>query len=239
MTQEKSALSAAELAYRRIREQILDGDVSPGVMLGESGLAAQLGLSRTPVRSALTRLQDEGWIVIYPKRGALVRGLGPRAVSELAETRVLLESAGANRASHADRSTVAARLEEFLVEQRSALAARDLHAFLGLLQAFHRGFVEAGGSQVQLELYDRLADRHRFALSAEGERLLEQGEEAIAEHELLVRHFRAADSERFAQTLSAHVFEQGSPGRPTEDRRRSIHSSATACSVRTPLRGPG
>ncbi|APX32817.1 hypothetical protein BH708_08890 [Brachybacterium sp. P6-10-X1] len=209
--QEDRVPSAADRAYQSIREQILDGDVPPGTMLGESGLASQLEMSRTPVRTALSRLQDEGWISIYPQRGALVRGLSQRAVSELAETRVLLERAGAERAAPDDRARIAAQLAETIEDQRSALRAHDLHTFVGLLQAFHRGFVEAGGNQVQLELYDRLADRHRFALSADGEEQLERGERGIAEHVQLWEHFRDGDSEQFADLLSAHVSERGAP----------------------------
>ncbi|GAA1489147.1 GntR family transcriptional regulator [Brachybacterium sacelli] len=211
MTQEHHAPSAADRAYRQVRERILDGEILPGTMLGESGLATQLGMSRTPVRAALSRLQDEGWIVIYPKRGALVRGLGPREVTELAQTRVLLEIAGVEQAPSADRPRIADRLEEIIAAQRSALAARDLRPYVRLLLAFHRGFVEAGGNRVQLELYDRLADRHRFALSADGEKQLERGEVGIAEHELLVQHFRAADTAKFLSALRAHVSETGSP----------------------------
>lgn len=211
MGQEHGVPSAAERAYREIREQILGGDVPPGAMLGETGLAAELGMSRTPVRAALSRLQDEGWITIYPQRGALVRGLGPRAVAELAETRVLLEIAGAERATPADRTRVANRLETSIEDQRAAHADRDLHAFVGLLQGFHRGFVEAGGNLVQLELYDRLGDRHRYALSAEGGAQLDRGRNGIAEHERLLQHFRAGELDRFARLLRAHVTETGSP----------------------------
>src|SRR5699024_2789175 len=106
--------------------------------------SSQLGMSRTPVRAALSRLQDEGWIVIYPKRGALVRGLGPREVSELAETRILLEVAGVEQVAPADRPGIADRLEAIIDAQRIALADRDLRPYVQQLQAFHRGFVEAG-----------------------------------------------------------------------------------------------
>ncbi|NMA78307.1 MAG: GntR family transcriptional regulator [Actinomycetales bacterium] len=210
MTQGRSP-SAAERAYETLRARILDGQVPPGTMLGESPLAADLGMSRTPVRAALSRLQSEGWIVIYPKRGALVRGLGPQTVAELAEARILLEVAGERSAGEAARSEAIPRLEALLAAHRDALSAGDLPALVRELQAFHRCFVEAGGNQVLLELYGRLADRHRFALSTAGAALFERGEEALAEHSLLLECFRDADSERFERTLRAHVAEDGAP----------------------------
>lgn len=211
MTQVQPAPSAAERAYSVLRTRILDGEVPPGTMLGESPLAAELGMSRTPVRAALSRLQDEGWIAIYPKRGALVRGLGQRAVAELAQMRVLLETAGERCAPAQLRAEVAARLEDLLAAQRRAQTERDLPALLTTLQAFHRGFVEAGDNLVMLELYGRLADRHRFALSTAGEQLFAGGEESLAEHAELLDAFRDGDSERFEATLRAHVTEIGAP----------------------------
>ncbi len=66
------APSAADLAYRHIRDAILTGAYEAGTMLGEIPLAEEIGVSRTPVRTALALLQDEGWVTRYPKRGALV-----------------------------------------------------------------------------------------------------------------------------------------------------------------------
>src|SRR5699024_4307965 len=133
MTQVQPAPSAAERAYSVLRTRILDGEAPPGTMLGESPLAAELGMIRTPVRAALSRLQDEGWIAIYPKRGALVRGLGQRAVAELAQMRVLLETAGERCAPAQLRAEVAARLEDLLAAQRRAQTERDLPALLTTL----------------------------------------------------------------------------------------------------------
>ena len=211
MSQGQSSPSSAERAYDALRARILDGEVPPGTMLGESGLAAELGMSRTPVRAALSRLQDEGWIAIYPRRGALVRGLGQRAVGELAEARVLLETSGERAATAAARVEIVPRLEELIATHRRALAAGDLPLLVRTLQSFHRCFVEAGGNRVLLELYGRLADRHRFALSSAGASLFDRGEDAISEHVLLLECFRDGDSAGFERTLRAHVSEHGAP----------------------------
>lgn len=211
MSQGQSSPSSAERAYEALRARILDGEVPPGTMLGESGLAAELGMSRTPVRAALSRLQDEGWIAIYPKRGALVRGLGQRAVGELAQARVLLETSGERSATDAARAETVPRLEELITAHREALSAGDLPRLVRALQAFHRCFVEAGDNRVLLELYERLADRHRFALSSAGASLFDRGEEAIAEHVRLLGCFRDGDSAGFERILRAHASEHGAP----------------------------
>ncbi|KSZ56404.1 transcriptional regulator [Rhodococcus pyridinivorans KG-16] len=199
--------SASERAYRVIRDRILDGTLVPGTMLGENTLAADLGVSRTPVRVALARLQDEGWIAIYPKRGALVQGVSERTVAELADARFVLETTAVDRASGELRQRLAERLEHSIDEQRAAFADKDVRRFIDLTLRFHRGFVEAGGNSVLLELYDQLSDRHRFVLFASGEHLLTRCADIIAEHATLVDHLRAGNAAEFAKTLRGHIAE--------------------------------
>jgi len=199
--------SASERAYRVIRDGILDGSHQPGAMLGEASLAQALGVSRTPVRAALARLQEEGWVVVYPKRGVLVRGLGDRQVLELADARFVLETTAVDRAPADLRRRLADRLEESIAAQREAFAAREVRSFVELTLQFHRGFVEAGGNEVLLELYDRLSDRHRFVLFASGARLLARCAEIVDEHQQLTDRLRAGDVRAFALILREHIGE--------------------------------
>ncbi|ALJ21352.1 GntR family transcriptional regulator [Microbacterium sp. No. 7] len=216
---ETTSASASERAYASIRDRILEGELLPGTMLGEAQLAAEIGVSRTPVRAALARLQDEGWIVIYPQRGALVQGLGERALVELADARLVLESTGAGRLGEDARERLADRLDGSIEAQRAAFADRDVRRFIELTIAFHRSFVEASGNSVLLELNDRLADRQRFVLFASGERLLARCEDIIAEHEDLTRRLRTGDVTGFTATLRLHVsdaYELPVPEHPLE-----------------------
>ncbi|SEB48968.1 DNA-binding transcriptional regulator, GntR family [Paramicrobacterium humi] len=214
MANASDAASASERAYQTIRDAILDGTHEPGTMLGEAPLAASLGVSRTPVRVALARLQDEGWIVVYPKRGALVQGLSERTIAELADARFILETTGVDRASDAVRQRLADRLDASLDEQRAALANDDTRLFIDLTRAFHRSFVEASDNSVLLELYERLSDRHRFVLFASGDRLRARATEIIREHERLIAHVRTGSVEAFSTALRDHIAEVPSEVNP-------------------------
>ncbi|MDN6373872.1 MAG: GntR family transcriptional regulator [Brevibacterium aurantiacum] len=225
MTSSNEKTSAAERAYRLIRAQILNGTHQPGTMLGEAGLAADLDVSRTPVRVALARLQDEGWIIIYPKRGAIVQGVDERTVAELADARFVLETTAVDRAPDALRQKLADALDTSIHAQREAFDAGDIAAFIDLTLQFHRGFVEAGDNQVMLELYSQLSDRHRFILFASGDRLLDRCEEIIAEHASLVEHLRTGDSTGFANTLRGHLAENAPP--PATSARTSTAFEST------------
>lgn len=194
---------AADRAYQAIRSDLLHGELRPGMMLGEAALAGRIGVSRTPVRAALARLQDEGWITVYPKRGALVRGLDEARVVELAQARLILEATAVQLAGAPERAALADRLRAGIAAQRDALAASDLRGFIELTVAFHRGFVEAGGNQVLLELNDRLADRQRFLLISLGDTLLARAAATVAEHEHLIELL--ATPGEFAEALRAHL----------------------------------
>ena len=203
--------SAAERAYQVPRECIIDGTLQPGTMLSESALAADIGVSRTPVRVALARLQDEGWIIVYPKRGALVQGVSERTVAELADARFLLETTAVEAASEELRQRLASRLDTSSAEQREALARRYIRSFIDLTLQFHRGFVEAGDNSVLLELYAQLADRHRFVLFATGDHLFSRAADIIAEHETLIGQLRSGNAAGFAKTLRGHIAENAPP----------------------------
>ncbi|MGC3953211.1 MAG: GntR family transcriptional regulator [Propionicimonas sp.] len=206
--------SAADLAYTTILEAILSGEYAPGVMLAETTLGAELGVSRTPIRSALTRLQDEGWITIYPKRGALVRGMTDREIADLIDARLILESVSVRRADRAVLSVLAARLENEVELHREHLARRDLRSFIESTIAFHRSFVQAAGNSVLLEFNDRLTNRQRFLIFRYGDSYLARANEIIAEHQALIDAVRSGGGPEFAEALRVHL--KGTYGTPLE-----------------------
>lgn len=200
-----AAGTAAERAYDALRAGILDGTHSSGAMLSESVLAAGIGVSRTPVRAALARLADEGWVRVYPKRGVLVQEMDVRAASDLAQARVMLETTGVQHADTAGRRALADALRPHLTRQSEALAAGDLALFIELTLEFHGSFVAAGGNPVLVELGLRLGDRQRFLLRQDGDLLIARRVEVMAEHTRLVDALAADDVAGFTQALRAHV----------------------------------
>ena len=169
-------------------------------------------MSRTPVRAALGRLQDEGWITVFPKRGALVQGLSEKTVRDLAEARLILEGTAVQYCTTEQRAALAEQLERGIDQQKQALADRDLDCFIELTIAFHRSLVEAGDNLVMLELNDRIADRQRFLLYSYGETLLARCADIIAEHEELIARLRADDIPGFSDVLRSHLVDTFGPG---------------------------
>lgn len=108
---------AADRVYSHIKQGVLDRHYQGGTLLTEGELAEAVGVSRTPVREALLKLEVEGLIKLYPKKGALVLAVSAQEIADVVETRLLVEEFTARKAVPASARLVA-RLEELLEEQR-------------------------------------------------------------------------------------------------------------------------
>lgn len=195
--------NAAHAAHTHIRAGILSGEYAAGSMLSESALAAALSVSRTPVRTALSRLQDEGFVTIYPKRGALVRELTAHEVREAAQVRHALETAGIQLADPGMRGDLEQRLRPNLGQQEIALADKDFHAFARLSLQFHRGFAELSDNTMMLAFYDRIQDRQYLSI-VRNPTVSSSGGLLLDEHRALLTAAVAGDWVAFSTLLREH-----------------------------------
>jgi DNA-binding GntR family transcriptional regulator len=203
--------TAAQRAHRVIRDHIVDGTHPGGTMLSENTLAAALGMSRTPVRAALLRLEDEGWVTIYPKRGALVRAFTAQDGQEMAGARHLLETGGVRAASPTALAGMCNRLEALIDAQEAAVRAQDRDAFVGLCMSFHRAFIEVGGNGLLLDFGDRLRSRQAVMLHLSLPGIDDQAQGLVAEHRGLLDACRRGDHDAFAALLHDHMSDKLTP----------------------------
>ncbi len=135
---------ASERAVGAVRELILHGDLAAGARLGETELAERLGVSRTPVREALTRLAAEGLVEIIPNRGARVSSWTVAELEEVFDLRAALEprltALAVPRASDGDIDELQALAEEMLATGDPG-PGQDLDAIVPLNRAFHARLV--------------------------------------------------------------------------------------------------
>ncbi len=197
--------TAADRAYAHVKQQLLDGSLADGTLLSEGAVADAVGISRTPVREAFLALASEGLLELYPKRGALVVPLTSTDVSDLFETRTLIEAHCLRRALDADPSALADAASRELARQRELLAADDLAGFVAADRAFHRTWMAAGCSAILLALYDRLRDRQQRVAA----RVLGAGPRRaqllLTEHEQILERVRAGDGDGAVAALEAHL----------------------------------
>src|SRR4051794_14668143 len=101
---------AAERVYSHVKQAVLDRSFEGGSLLTEGELAEAVGVSRTPVREALLRLEAEGLLRLYPKKGALVLPVSAQEITDVVETRLLVEEHAVRRCAGQDRPALIARL---------------------------------------------------------------------------------------------------------------------------------
>lgn len=207
MTRIDETTSAADVAYARVKEQILDGDLAGGTMVSEGAIADALGVSRTPVREAFLRLQAEGWMRLYPKRGALIREIAPGELDDVVEARILIETDAVRRLGRdAPRASEAVvELREIIEEQRRAYVAGDIARLAEADTAFHAAIVDSGGNAVLRDFFATLRDRQRRMVARSLWRRDDRTEQVLADHELLVRLIADGETTGFEVALGRHV----------------------------------
>jgi DNA-binding GntR family transcriptional regulator len=132
-------------AYAILREAIVSLRLPPGHPISENELAAELGVSRTPVREAIIRLAGEGLVEVYPQRGSVVSRISVREVREAQFVREALERAALPDAAERLAGAGTDRLDAIIAEQREAGAAGDAARFVAADEALHRTLTEIAG----------------------------------------------------------------------------------------------
>ncbi|MGV9819608.1 GntR family transcriptional regulator [Nocardia xishanensis] len=197
--------SSAEHAYREVKERILTGALPGGELISEGEVAAALGTSRTPVREAFLRLETEGWMRLYPKRGALVVPIPPDEAEHVAHARHVVETAAVRALVAADPGAVAAPLRASLNRQRALAATDDLDAFAVEDTDFHRTYVVAAGNPLLSGFYDSLRERQRRMNSVALRRGPLDIDRIIDQHARLTELIAARDVDGFAAALIEHL----------------------------------
>ncbi|MET9220393.1 GntR family transcriptional regulator [Streptomyces sp. NPDC088197] len=196
---------AAERVYLHVKSGVLDRSYEGGTLLTEGDLADAVGVSRTPVREALLRLEAEGLIKLYPKKGALVLPVSAQEIADVVETRLLVEQHAVAKVVGAVPPRLIARLEESLAEQRGHAETGDLAAFAVADRCFHAEIVRAAGNRILAHLYDQLRDRQLrmgvATMHAEPSRVAKN----IAEHTEILDALRDGAADTAADVVDRHV----------------------------------
>ncbi|WP_420334003.1 GntR family transcriptional regulator [Roseibium sp.] len=128
-----------ESAYDRLKDEILRGILPPGYQAPEPDIAQRLGMSRTPVREALIRLEAERLVDLIPRRGARVVAISQKDFREIFEILAVLESLAADAAARLDSlSDPLQDIHRVMEDGETALRANDIAAWAHLDDTFHR-----------------------------------------------------------------------------------------------------
>jgi DNA-binding GntR family transcriptional regulator len=175
----------------------------PGQRISVAEVAAQYGVSATPVKEALKRLEAVGLVEIKPRRGIYVTRLSSRDVEEICALRAALEQAAIRMCDGDLGADIVANLERTLVECEQSVAVGDVERYRDGDLRFHRLFVEASGNQRLVTAYDTvLSQVQSVQLSAP--RSPDHIEVSLREHRDLLETARNGDLNRLEAEIGAH-----------------------------------
>jgi DNA-binding GntR family transcriptional regulator len=193
-----------EAVFTRLRRAILSGDLPPGTRLVERELAEQLGVSRTPVREAFRRLEQEGLVGQYGRRNLIVRELSRDEVREILAIRAALEGLAAELAATHARPQHLRRFATLLDQMDEAAAKGDTTALGHLNEQFNATLYAAAGSRRLSDILGSLREQAgQFAQRGYG--VPGRAAEAVREHRRIVEAIAARDPERAAREARDHV----------------------------------
>lgn len=197
---------ASDRAYQTLRDEIVQWELRPGSVLGEVEQSTRLGVSRTPLREALTRLMADGLVSSQSGRGLVVTDLSLASIREIFEVRQALEEQAARLAARRGDTAVFQQLEREFAAVNELLEHDDpaRHAYYGLVARLDDAIDIAVGNsylaaalatlRTHLVRVRRLAVDDPARLSA-----------AAAEHLLIVRAIAARDAELAAHATQVHL----------------------------------
>ena len=200
----RTAQAAADRVYVHVRTRVLDQTYPAGELLTEGEIAAEVGVSRTPVREALLRLESEGLLRLYPKRGALVVPVTATEAREVLQARAVIETWAAREAVQR-REHLVPRLDGLLEQMRQHAAAGEVREFATTDRAFHEAVVTAAGNSILSRLYATLRDRQMCISVAGMTTSPDRLAAALADHEGLLAALREGDADEHVARTAAHI----------------------------------
>ena len=193
-----------EDAYLRLKDEILQNRMPPGFQAPEPEIALQLGMSRTPVREALIRLESEGLVRLIPRHGALVLPVAADDMREIYEILTALEpeAAASLARKQPDRASLDA-LEAATRAMEAALRDNDLDAWAEADDRFHRTLLMLHANNRMTNFVSSLFDQvHRARMTTL--RLRKPPEQSTREHREILEHILAGDAEKARKSFRAH-----------------------------------
>lgn len=199
-------MSLTGCVYEQLKGQILRVEKAPGVVVYEADLAAEFGVSKTPVREALRLLAQSGWVVVLPRKGYLVRPVELSDVRDIFAIRKMFEPTLAAEAARLATDDQLTDLEKLVTQQ--AEAGADLESALGAARQFHLALADIAGSARTRRILEELIDevRRLHYLLPNVEDHITSSEELQAHHEL-IDALRARDGERVRELMHEHLSE--------------------------------
>ena len=200
-------LPLRDVVFNTLRKAILTGELKPGERLMEIHLANQLGVSRTPIREAIRKLELEGLVNMIPRRGAEVAQITEKSLKDVLEVRRALDALCAELACDRITEDEKLKLRRACEDFEAATATGDVTTIAEADVALHDIIVEATGNQRLIQLINNLSEqmyRYRFEYIKDEN----QHKRLVEEHKMIYESIAGHDREKAAQAAKIHIDNQ-------------------------------
>ena len=194
-----------EIVFETLREAIIQGRLRPSERMMEIQLAEEMGVSRTPVREAIRKLELEGFVVMVPRKGAFVAGISIKDIVNVFEVRAAMEALAAGLAAERITSEEMEELERSLVQINEVSSRDNIDDIVALDSSFHDIIYRASRNERLIQIVTHLQEQiHRFRTAS----LSQPGRTkwALGEHKKIVEAISDRNVE-LAQSLAREHIE--------------------------------
>ena len=193
-----------EIVYEELKRQILIGEIPPGTRMMEVELADVMGVSRTPVREAIRKLEKEGLVTIEPRKGAYASNISIKDMVDVLEVRQGLEGMAAAIASGKITEHQKADLLNVVEKYKAAVDSANLEEIIKYDEEFHSMIISISGNKTLMQVFStvqELALRFRYIYYDDFNRY----ESMPKEHQLIEEAIMSGDAEKARVAAGDHV----------------------------------
>ena len=193
-----------EMVYEELKMQILTGAIIPGTRMMEVELADEMGVSRTPIREAIRKLEKEGLVTIEPRRGAYASMISTEDMVEILEVRQDLEGLAAYFAADRMKPDMLALLHEVNEEYRDAVSIGSMQDMITYDTKFHRVIVDSSHNKILIQMIEQLQElvlRFRYIYYDNFRR----AENMYDEHDAIIKAIEGGNADEARAAADIHI----------------------------------
>ncbi|MGL4738459.1 MAG: GntR family transcriptional regulator [Cellulosilyticaceae bacterium] len=200
-------LPLRDIVFQTLRKAILNGELEPGERLMETQLGEKLGVSRTPIREAIRKLELEGLVVMVPRKGAQVAQFTTKDIQDVLEVRAALEALASRLAcKHMDHRDFL-RLQLIIAEYEYAAKDHDIEVMIEKDVEFHETIFNATENDKLIQLFANLREQvHRYRIAYL--KNSEESNQVNEQHLELLEALKNGREEEAARLASEHIQSQ-------------------------------
>jgi DNA-binding GntR family transcriptional regulator len=189
---ELDIVSMSAVVYEDLKRRLNSGELRPGQFIDLSALGRELGMSRTPLRDAMIRLELEGFVTVFPRRGVMVCSLSLSDIRDIYQIIGALEASVVEKMALRFRASDADRMDGLRARMAEALGADDFDAYYGANLSFHDVYLDLSDNSNLVRTVRTLKER-LYDFPRRSQYVKEWELDSTAEHSEIVARLRAGD----------------------------------------------